>query len=47
MTIQDENEFKREGLETAGFPTVKVVGSTPAGPTKNQALSTKISSKRV
>jgi len=26
---------------------VKVVGSNPAGPTKNQALSTKISSKRV
>jgi len=45
MTKPDENNLSREGLETARFPTVKVVGSNPAGPTKNQALSTKISLK--
>jgi hypothetical protein len=45
MTKPDENNLPREGLETARFPTVKVVGSNPVGPTKNQALSTKISLK--
>jgi len=29
------DKIKREGLETARFPTVKVVGSNPAGPTKS------------
>jgi hypothetical protein len=33
MTKPDENKLPREGLETARFPTVKVVGSNPAGPT--------------
>jgi len=35
MTKPDENNFPREGLETARFPTVKVVGSNPAGPTNS------------
>lgn len=33
MTKPDENNLPREGLETARFPTVKVVGSNPSGPT--------------
>jgi hypothetical protein len=35
MTKPDENNFPREGLKTARFPTVKVVGSNPAGPTNS------------
>ena len=42
MTKQEENKSPREGLETAGFPTVKVVGSNPAGPTIKICVLSKI-----